>query len=78
MPRIVRSAECDIGNQDSAVDHLDRPRTFRQAADALGVGYHVIQRAARRGIVPTMRIGSSRKYVRLRDFLELMKCSENG
>jgi hypothetical protein len=34
--------------------------------------YHVVQRAARRGLVPTYRLGTSRPYVRLRDFLDLM------
>lgn len=55
---------------------LDRPRTLKDAAAALGVGYHVVQRAARRGLVPTTRIGTKRKYVRLRDFIDLMKRNE--
>ena len=51
---------------------LDRPRTFKEAAAHLGVGYHVVQRAARLGLVRTFRIASSRQYVTLRDFLDLM------
>ena len=39
------------------VDELDKPGLYRDAADALGVPYHVVQRTARRGLVPTYRLG---------------------
>jgi hypothetical protein len=51
---------------------VDRPMGLKDTAKALGVPYHVIQRAARRGLVPTYRLGTSRPYVKLRDFLDLM------
>jgi hypothetical protein len=54
---------------------VDKPRTLNEAADALGVPYHVVQRAARRGLVPTYRLGTSRPYVKLRDFFDLMERS---
>jgi hypothetical protein len=54
------------------VDDLDKPLTLKAAAEALGVPYHVVQRAARKGLVPTYRLGTSRRYVKLRDFIELM------
>jgi hypothetical protein len=54
---------------------LDRPTCFKDAANALGVPYHVVQRAARRGLVPTYRLGTSRPYVKLRDFFNLMQRS---
>jgi excisionase family DNA binding protein len=57
------------------IDELDKPRTYGDAAHALGVRYHTVQRAARRGLVPTYRLGTSRRYVKLRDFLELMERS---
>jgi hypothetical protein len=57
------------------VDELDKPRTLGEAADALGVPYHVVQRAARRGLVPTYHLGTSRPYVKLRDFCDLMERS---
>jgi len=57
---------------NTPIHELDRPRTFREAAAHLGVGYHVIRGAARRGLVRTFRIASSRQYVTMRDFLELM------
>ena len=51
----------------------EKPRTLLGAAHALGVPYHVIQRAARRGLVPTYRLGTTRPYVKLRDFFDLME-----
>jgi hypothetical protein len=56
----------------TAIHELDKPRTYKDAACQLGVGYPVIQRAARRGLVPTYQLGSSRRYVKLRDLVELM------
>jgi hypothetical protein len=57
------------------VSELDKPRTLDDAAVALGVPYHVVQRAARRGLVRTFRLGTSRPYVKLRDFIDLMERS---
>jgi hypothetical protein len=57
------------------IHELDKPRTYKDAANALGVPYHVVQRAARRGLVPTYRLGTSRPYVKLRDFFDLMERS---
>jgi hypothetical protein len=62
----------------SAIHELDKPRTYRDTAAHLGVGYHVVQRATRRGLVPIYQMGSSRRYVKLRDFLELMTREANG
>ena len=64
-------------DRQTPVDELDKPRTLGEAADALGVPYHVVQRAARRGLVPTYRLGTSRPYVKLRDFFDLMERSAN-
>jgi hypothetical protein len=55
------------------IDELDKPRTFKDAAIQLSVGYHVVQRTARRGHVPTYYLGTSRPYVKLRDFINLME-----
>lgn len=62
---------------DTPIHELDKPRTFKEAAAHLGVGYHVVQRAARRGLVQTHHLGSSRRYVKLRDFLALMSGDVN-
>jgi hypothetical protein len=71
-----------IGAHDPQEIHLvipakDRPMCLRDAAHALGVPYHVVQRAARRRLVPTYRLGTSRPYVKLRDFFDLMERSAN-
>jgi hypothetical protein len=57
------------------IDELDKPRTYKDAAIQLSVGYHVVQRAARRGLVRTYRLGTSRPYVKLRDLFDLMERS---
>jgi hypothetical protein len=59
----------------TAISEFDKPCTLTEAADALGVPYHVIQRAARRGFVRTYHLGTSRPYVKLRDFFDLMERS---
>jgi hypothetical protein len=66
------NAKIQHTDTDTPIHELDKPRTYRDAAAQLGVGYHVVQRAARRGLVPIYQMGSSRRYVKLRDFLELM------
>jgi hypothetical protein len=60
------------------IEPVDRPMGLAHAATALGVPYHVVQRAARRGLVPTYRLGTSRPYVKLRDFFDLMRRDTNG
>jgi hypothetical protein len=61
--------------EQQGFDELAKPRTLLDAAIALGVPYHVVQRAARRGLVRTYRLGTSRPYVKLRDFFDLMERS---
>lgn len=53
---------------EQAFDHPpDRLITYKQAADALGLPYFKIQRAAARGELPTYSLLNGRKYVKLRD-----------
>jgi hypothetical protein len=56
----------------SSSNELDQLRTFRDAADRLGIPYFKVQRAARRGLIPTYSILNTRKYVTLRDILSRM------
>ena len=49
------------------VDELDKLRTYRAAAALSGLKYHVVQRAAKRGILKTYSLGSSKRFVTLRD-----------
>ena len=51
---------------------LEQLRTFKDAADSLGIPYFKIQRAARQGLIPTYSLLNSRKYVKLCDILEKM------
>lgn len=54
------------------IDDLDQLRTFRDAAERLGIPYFKIQRAAKRGLIPTYSILNERRYVTLRDILARM------
>ena len=57
------------------VEDLDQLRTFRSAADLLGIPYFKIQRAARAGLIPTYSLLNARKYVKLRDILSRMSAA---
>jgi hypothetical protein len=46
--------------------------TMKAAADALGLPYFKIQRAAGKGLIPTYSLLNSRKYVKLQDILSRM------
>ncbi len=50
---------------------LNRLLTFREAAALSGLKYYVIQRAAKRGLLKTYSLGTSKKYVTLRDIFEV-------
>lgn len=51
-------------------DHLI---TYKQAADALGLPYFKIQRAGSHGAIPTYTLFNGRRYVKMRDILELIE-----
>ena len=51
---------------------LDRMRTFKEAAELIGLPYSTVQRAAKAGILPTYSMLNQRKYVTLRDIYHLM------
>lgn len=57
------------------LDDLDQLRTFKDAAAALRIPYFKVQRAARAEIIPTYSILNSRRYVKLRDILDLMSAA---
>lgn len=60
---------------DHPIDDLDKLRTFKDAAAKLSVPYFKVQRAARAGVIPTYSLFNSRKYVKLRDILDLMSAA---
>jgi hypothetical protein len=53
------------------IHELDKLRTLHQAADMAGLKYHIIQRATRRGLLKTYSLGTSKKYVTLRDSFDV-------
>ena len=55
------------------VPELERLQTFKSAANALGLPYHTIQRAASKSLIPTYSLGDSKKYVRLKDILNRLE-----
>ncbi|HWK13875.1 MAG TPA: hypothetical protein VNS02_05725 [Rhizobiaceae bacterium] len=65
----------NVNTLPSLFDGLDQLRTFKDAAAALRIPYFKVQRAARAGIIPTYSILNSRKYVKLRDILDLMSAA---
>ena len=60
-----------IISRELAIHESEKLRTFREAAKLSGLRYHVIQRAARRGLLKTYSLGTSKKYVTLRDIFEV-------
>jgi hypothetical protein len=74
---ISRECAIQVTTGDAPIHELDKPRTFKQAAAHPGVGYHLVRGAARRGLVRSFRLGTSREYVTLRSFLELMERDAN-
>lgn len=65
----------NVNTSPSLFDDLDQLRTYRDAASALRIPYFKVQRAARAGIIPTYSILNTRKYVKLRDILDLMSAA---
>jgi len=58
-----------VDYQPGPISEFDKLMTMASAAEALGLPYHTVQRAAARKLIPTYRLGDSKKYVRLRDIL---------
>lgn len=52
--------------------------TLQQAADALGVPYFKLQRAARAGIIPTYSLYNSRRLVRLSEVVAAIEATRQG
>jgi len=52
--------------------------TFGAAAKRLGVKYYQIQRAARAGLLPTYRLHSGRRLLKLEEVLEIIERSREG
>lgn len=57
----------------SPISDLDKLMNMASAAEALGLPYHTVQRAAAKNLIPTYRLGDSKKYVRLKDILNRLE-----
>ena len=57
----------------SPISELEKLMTMASAAEVLGLPYHTVQRAAARKLIPTYRLGDSKKYVRLKDILSRLE-----
>jgi hypothetical protein len=61
--------------ENALLDPAEKFLTFRKAAKELNVPYHVVQKAAKKGIIPTYNLMGARRYVRLVDILTVMKAA---
>lgn len=52
--------------------------SLKQAAEALGLPYFKVQRAARDGIIPTYFVYNSRRLVRVSEVLAIINASRRG
>jgi hypothetical protein len=52
------------------VAELDKLRPLKEGAKLSGLKYHHLQRATKRGLVRTYSLGTSRRFVTLRDIFE--------
>ena len=62
-------------NASCPLSKLDKLMTLKSAAEALGLPYHKVQRAAARKLIPTYSLGDTKKYVLLRDILSRLEGS---
>lgn len=60
---------------ESLLNRMEKFLTFREAASELNVPYHVVQKAAQKGIIPTYNLMGARRYVRLVDILTVMRAA---
>jgi hypothetical protein len=51
---------------------------MKKAAPLLGLEYWQLQRAVKRGLVPSYTFGNSRKYVRLSEIIGAIERSRSG
>lgn len=72
--------DLDSANATSptSIAAVDKLQSYMSAADALGLPYHKIQRAAARKLIPTYSLGDSKKYVRIGEIIEVMKATQQG
>lgn len=61
-----------------ALPEIEPLVTFKVAAQQLGLPYHRIQRAAKAGLIPTYKLGQSRKLVRVSEINAIINSTRTG
>ncbi|QEL24835.1 helix-turn-helix domain-containing protein [Bosea sp. F3-2] len=56
----------------------DKLITLKEASEALGLPIFKFYRAAKAGQIPTYRLFNSRKYVKLREIIEIIEKSKTS
>jgi hypothetical protein len=59
-------------------ERVEKLLTFRAAADALGIPYYKIQRAASAGLLPTYRLLNGRRLLKLSDLRAVIDATREG
>lgn len=67
-----------MGTYPGSSPALERLITFREAADAIGAKYWQIQRAVRRGAIPSYSPFNSRKLVKLSEVVAYIDSCRMG
>jgi hypothetical protein len=57
---------------------VEKLLTYKAAADALGLPYYKIQRAARTGIFPTYHVFNGRRLLKLSDVIAVIERTREG
>jgi hypothetical protein len=70
-----RNNETELGPVQAAPEKL---LTYRAAAEALGLPYFKIQRAARAGLFATYRVFTGRKLLKLSEVAAVIDASREG
>ena len=70
-----QSIEVHTAEESAAVEKLS---TYGQIADALGVSYVNIQRAAKRGLFPVYRVFNGRPLLRMSEVLLAIEHTRSG
>jgi hypothetical protein len=58
--------------------HAEKLLTYRATADALGMPYYKVQRAARAGLLPTYRLLNGRRLLKLTDVVAIIDGTREG
>ena len=78
LPPATQAGPLTTAEPASPSSAAEKLLTYKAAADALGVPYYKVQRAARGGLVPTYRLLNGRKLLKLTDVVAIVDASREG